>query len=127
MRPVSRRRQRVNRSAEQVRSEFEESFPLCMICPNEATDTHEISRGPGRQNSLGERCALLRLCRRHHDELHRSWTVGQQYVLKALMDVEHFDRQRLNELRGRNKDAIDERDMWRDLPEVLARLRRVML
>ena len=40
-------------------------------CSEPAADLHEIVRGSGRVLALDQPCALLSLCRQHHDELHR--------------------------------------------------------
>ncbi len=110
------------REAEPVRAQFRKDFPCCMYCGRFGGDIHEISRGGSREKSLGERCALLRLCRHCHERIHKDWTVEQQYALKALRDPDGFDRVRLNLLRNRWEDAISESDVWRAAPEVLSRV-----
>jgi len=122
MRPVSKKRQRANRAAAPVRKQFAEDFPCCMVCGRCATDTHEISRGSSRGASLGVRAALLRLCRRCHDMV-QQWPLDTQLALKAVRDVEYFDRVEVNRLRGRADDAISEQEVWAVLPEVLRRIR----
>jgi len=123
MRPVSKQRQRKNLASRSVREQMKEDFPCCMRCHRWAHDTHEISRGAFRAKSLGERCAFLRLCRKCHEDLHRNWSLEQQYCLKRMMDPGHYDRVRLNELRGREPGAIIDAEVEAEVDWVRGQIR----
>jgi len=84
-----------------------------MICNAKSTDTHEIARGPARANAYALRLAWLRVCRRCHDELgdYSKFPISRQLFLKKTNDPEYYDRQRVNELRGRQPDAITEEEV----------------
>lgn len=79
-------------------------------CREPAQDCHEIARGAHRKLAVADRRAWLATCRWHHEELgdYSRWPVSRQYALKAIQDMAFFDRIRLNLLRGRAKDAVDE-------------------
>ena len=75
--------------------------------------THHIARGAGRKDEL---CNLLRLCIEPgccHDNLHTGpdVSIAQQLAMKALGDPEHYDRRRVNQLRGRAPEAIAEHEV----------------
>lgn len=107
MRRVSLKRQRLNRSVKSIRDEYRAEFPMCQWCVAEpACDLHEISRGSGRQASLGVRAALLSLCRPCHDVMDWLPVVAQLAVKK--LSCSGYDRIAVNRLRGRSDNAIDE-------------------
>ena len=70
MRPVSKKRQELMKLVKPIRDALREEVGRCEIC--DATrvtlDVHEIGRGHCRALCLGERCALLVVCRTCHDE-----------------------------------------------------------
>jgi len=98
-----------------IRSQFETEFDRCWLCGVKAIntwpprlETHEISRGPNRQKSLQERCALIRTCQRCHQNRLDGMDVVQQYALKLMFDPNGYDRVRLNRLRNRADNAVTE-------------------
>lgn len=118
MKRVSPKRAKINHDASGERNAYKALFPWCQYpgCDRQAVETHEISRGPSRSKSLGVRAALLNLCRPHHDEIHRSPSVVRDLAMKRIADPEGYDRRRVNELRGRQPDAITEAEVleWVD-------------
>jgi len=123
MRPVSKKRQRANRESKPVRDQLKSEFECCMLCmTSQELDVHEITRGASRGVSLGWRPCLMCFCRRCHD-LVQNWTVAQQLCLKAIVDLEHYDRVFVNRVRGRADDSISERDVWQELKFVTRELR----
>ena len=118
---VSAKRRRKMRDVKSVRDEYH-ARP-CDVCQERSDDVHEIARGCHRDGALGERCALLSTCRGCHREL-QDWPLPEQYALKALRDGENYDRVRLNELRGRGPDAINEVEVIQAAVLVLPKIRR---
>lgn len=111
-------------TAEAEREAFALEFPQCMVpgCRRQSCDVHEIARGPARRAAYLERCAWLSLCRICHDAMddYSVWPLDRQYALKALRDTAFYDRQRLNELRGRAPDAISEQEVIVSLLRLVA-------
>lgn len=88
-------------------------FPWCQWCQEMATQLHEISRGAAREASLGVRAALLNLCAACHRIM--DWLeVAGQLAIKKLSDPDGYDREVVNVLRGRARNAITESevDAW---------------
>lgn len=118
MRNRSPKREQLLREVESVRQEYREWSMICQYprCVQSHCDVHEIARGPARQEALGERCALLYLCREHHREMdnYLEWPIARQAALKLIVDPDHYDLEKLNTLRGRASDAIshDEVVIW---------------
>ncbi len=124
MRQFTPKRQKHNRAVQPIRDQFADDFPECMVCRgNRQAYTHEISQGPARRLSLGERCALLRLCEQCHRWVHAEWSIEEQLALKGLRDPEYYDRVHVNQLRGKAPDAIDEGEVWEALSTVMGRIR----
>jgi len=116
--PVSKKRRKLNREAKPTRDQLRKDFKLCMKCgKRKATDIHEIPRGCNRENALKYREALLYLDRDCHEELgdYALWPPSRQYALKLVADPEHYDRELLNALRGKDTDAISASDVARHL------------
>ena len=69
--------------------------------------THHIAKGAGRKDDL---CNLVRVCQNCHAIIHESpdVTVAHELAIKALGDGEHHDRRRVNQLRSRAPEAIEE-------------------
>ena len=126
MRKLSLSRQREERAMKPLHNTFRIEFPRCWICNQEANDgIHEITSGGGRRRGRQHRAAWVRTCRLCHDGLqdHRRWPIARQLALKALRDPAHYDRVVVNQIRGRDDDAINEVDVWKELPAVLAQVR----
>ena len=70
MRSVSKKRQALMREVKPIRDALRAEVGCCEICGTSrgTLDVHEISRGHLRERCLGERCALLIVCRSCHSE-----------------------------------------------------------
>ncbi len=104
------------------RKEWSETYLFCFVCgrstfmappcanwPNRL-ETHEIARGPHRAKALKEPCCWLRVCPDCHEEM-AGCPVVVQLALKKMHDSEHYDRQRVNTIRRRAKEAITETEV----------------
>ncbi len=76
-----------------------------------ALHAHHIPRGVHREKALYELSAILRLCNVCHDGRFDGMPVVRQLAYKKLRDPEHYDRVRVNELRGRQSDAVTEAEV----------------
>ena len=107
MRRMSNIRRTRNDEARPVREAYRWQHSVCQFprCSRQTVDIHEIVRGPSRVLALDEPCALLALCRRHHDELHQQ---GLLYGLavKWLAQDGTWDLSRVLDLLGRAGGAI---------------------
>lgn len=76
-------------------------------------ETHEIVTRACNAKSPRELSTLLRLCGECHCDIHdySKWPIARQLALKKRQDPEHYDRQRVNVLRGRAPDAITEEEV----------------
>lgn len=114
MKPVSNKRQRRNRETKPARDAYRAENPWCQWCCNaDATELHEIARGPSRDKSLSERAAWLHLCRQCHQVI-ALIPVDGQLAIKRISDPDGYDRVTVNRLRGREDEAIndDEVSTW---------------
>lgn len=111
---------------------FRAEHTSCWICGREPEHgIHEITSGSGpRRRGRQTRAAWIRTCRVCHDKLQdkRYWPPARQLALKALRDPMHYDRVIVNQIRGCKydgsvDDAIDEVDVWKELPAVLSQVR----
>jgi len=70
MRQVSKKRQALMREVKPIRDALRTEVGCCEICgcSRGTLDVHEIARGHLRERCLGERCALLVVCRSCHSE-----------------------------------------------------------
>lgn len=96
MRPVSKKRQALMRRVKPIRDALRTEVGHCEICERHrgALDVHEIGRGSWREACLGERCALLVVCRYCHDaELSSAaeWPESRQLALLARCRSQDFD------------------------------------
>lgn len=124
MKRISKARADIVSAAEPVRTELADDWPNCMLCSRrQASDTHEITRGPARSKSLGTRSCLLRLCRMCHLYVHDKFSPARQLCLKAIREPDWYDRLEVNKLRGRAPDSISESDVWSELKWVLNEIR----
>lgn len=126
MRRVSLKRQVLKQKVKAIREQYAESHQQCQFfnCPKMGEQTHEIARGPSRGLSLGDDCALLRLCFHHHNWLHRHPIFEYGVAVKWFANDGTFDLLRLNELRGRAPGSVDYEDVRRatvDMMEILFR------
>lgn len=87
MRQVSKKRQALMREVKPIRDGLREEVGHCEICgcSRGILDVHEIGRGQFRAICLGERCALLLVCRRcHEDKLSQASEYPEARQLAAL-------------------------------------------
>lgn len=96
MRAVSKKRQKLVREVKPIRDALREEAGCCDICGNSrgTLDVHEIARGVHREACLGQRCALLVVCRRCHDEelgYASKWPEARQLALLAQKRPRDFD------------------------------------
>lgn len=120
MRPVSKKRQRLMRQVKPIRDGLREEVGCCEICGRSrcALDVHEIARGVHREACLGERCALLVVCRRCHDDKLShvaEWTEARQLAILAESRPLDFNLARFLEItspRAPRRIEIDEVLAW---------------
>ena len=114
MRHTSKKRAAYNRLHAQRRREFLIEFPCCMVCGEPSVCVHEIARGACRKVAYGERCAWLATCAVCNcgplTDVSQ-WPVVRQLALKQQYDPEHYDRCRVNTMRGRCPEAITEAEV----------------
>ena len=94
MRQISKKRRALIKQVKPIRDGLREEVGHCEICksPHGILDIHEIGRGVYREACLGERCALLVVCRCCHDEklaFASEWPESRQ--LAALARSRPFD------------------------------------
>ena len=94
-----------------TRDDYRYAFPSCQWCGSQATEVHEIARGPARQAALLERAAWLSLCRDCHNIM-GSMPVAAQLAIKRIADPMGYDRVAVNRLRGRSDNAITDGEVW---------------
>jgi hypothetical protein len=105
-----------------TREQWSAEHMVCMKCgyvslSGQNLETHEIASGPARQAALKEPSTWLRTCNGFinncHDALHdkSEWPIARQLALKWCCDPEHYDRVKVNLLRGRQPEAITETDV----------------
>ena len=125
----SKKNRDLKRAMKAERDAFVAANRCCIPgCERSAQDCHEIPRGAARGGSrengaYADRRAWLAACRVHHGVLgdYSRYPLEVQYCLKVLQDFEYYDRARLNELRGRAPDSIDEKQVLACVVEMLAR------
>lgn len=103
MRPVSKKRQALMREVKPIRDALRSEVAQCEICGTQrgVLDVHEIGRGPCRAICLGERCALLIVCRSCHSEKlsqPAEWTEARQLALLAKRRPRDFNLTRFLEI-----------------------------
>lgn len=94
-----------------VREAYRAEHDRCQAdddCPYAACVVHEIARGIHRQEAMKHRCALLALCSVHHEKMHDPslWPIERQLARKMLVDPDHFDLEKICEIRDRAPTAI---------------------
>lgn len=103
MRPVSKKRQKLIREVKPIRDSLREEVGHCELCDTTrgTLDVHEIGRGVYREACLGERCALLLVCRTCHDEKLShvaEWTEARQLAVLARSRPFDFNLTRFLEI-----------------------------
>ena len=80
----------------------------------EGLETHEMASGPGRAKALTEPAAWLRLCGDFANGCHSLLQGGPVVIglaLKRIADPEHYDLEKVNELRGRVPGAVTQAEV----------------
>lgn len=95
MRSVSKKRQALMREVKPIRDALRAEVGCCEICGTSrgTLDVHEIGRGTSREACLGERCAILVVCRSCHSEKlsqPAEWTEARQLALLAKRRPKDF-------------------------------------
>ena len=103
MRSVSKKRQALMRDVKPIRDALRDEVGCCDICgcSRGTLDVHEIARGHLREACLGERCALLVVCRSCHSEKlsqASEWSESRQLALLAKRRPQDFDLHRFLEI-----------------------------
>lgn len=115
MRRQSKKRQALMREVSDGRCDFIREYMKCWVCGTDrALTVHEIACGPAREQALSERAAWMVACAPCNcGPLHDKtlWPVARQLALKAWYDPDHYDRVKVNLLRGRQPDAITEAEV----------------
>jgi hypothetical protein len=91
------------------RDKYLASKLLCEVCiKRQPIEVHEITRGPAREASLDRPEVVLAVCRKCHDLLgdNRKWPVTRQLAVKFLRSPMLVNTQLVNDLRGRDQNAI---------------------
>ena len=96
--------------------------PRCWVCElsfkrsTTGSQTHEIARGPFKQAAMLEPAAWIQVCQYHHSQMGPpEWPIVKQLALKKLKNPEHYDRRKVNLLRGRQPEAITEAEVDAEL------------
>ena len=109
----------------EARMNYRFSHYWCQVpgCHNLADDIHEIARGGSRQAALGDPCAWLVLCRKHHEEMddYSVWPIVRQLAVKAIADVDNYSRIGVNRLRGRDDEAITQDEVAEEIGKLLTK------
>jgi hypothetical protein len=98
-------------------------------------ETHEIARGAYRARAIKEPAAWLRVCEGTSGGCHTrlgGCPVVIQLALKKKTDPEHYDRERVNQLRNRAPSAITEAEVdevagWLELGETVEGCKKRLL
>ena len=97
---------------------YKAEFLTCQCCAKKlSTDIHEIARGAHRERAMKHAAAWLALCRKCHDAMgdYSRWPITRQLALKLVVDAGRFDLAVINQIRGRDQDAITLADVARHL------------
>lgn len=117
LKPVSDKRRKLLMEVTHVRDQYRATHPWCEACLRRRTDDlHEITRGAGREASLGEPRVILALCRECHDAFDdpEVWPVARQAALKVSTAPTDFgvDLTIFDKLRGRAPGALDPTEVF---------------
>lgn len=119
MKRVSSKTAKRRRQAKGPREQYVASVLTCQCCfRRKASECHEIVTRAQSAESILFRCCYLALCHEcHRDELsdYSRWPVTRQLALKLVADAAFFDLAKVNELRGRDANAITLADVARHL------------
>jgi hypothetical protein len=102
-----------------TRDEFRTEFTACFLCGAQASDVHEIARGPNRQKALLVRAAWIRCCSDCHHRRLDGMPVARQLAYKALGDPCGYSREEVNALRNRAPNAVSEKDVITQIADIV--------
>ena len=123
MRSVSKKRAKLIREMREARRTFAMEHEACCVCGERKEITvHEIVRGAFREKGYQERCTWLPACFDCNSgplHSHIEWPIAYQLALKAICDLEYYDRRKVNELRGRSPDDVTEMDVLWAMQQIL--------
>ena len=109
------------------RKEWGDGFVRCFLCGALARnvwpprlETHEIARGPAKEKSMSEPATWLRCCHRCHEDRLAAMPIPTQLALKRMNDPPHYDRIRVNVLRGRQPEAVGECEVLEEVARLTA-------
>lgn len=94
--------------------------------PVATLDCHEIASGPARKRAVKDRSAWMvacRYCNGHELTDKTVWPIERQLALKKILDPEHYNRVRVNELRGRAPEAITDEEVEVFVKEALTEIK----
>lgn len=103
MRQISNKRRALIKQVKPIRDGLRDEVGRCEICgiSRGIVDIHEIGRGVYREACLGERCALLVVCRTCHDEklaFASEWPETRQLAALARSRPSDFNLTRFLEI-----------------------------
>ncbi len=91
------------------RDKYLASKLFCEVCIRRSpVEVHEITRGAAREESLDKPEVVLAVCRHCHRLLddYAKWPVTRQLAVKFLRSPRLLNLQLVNDLRGRDENAI---------------------
>lgn len=103
-----------------TRTAWGKMFCFCFVCgystlDSDRLETHEIARGPHRKGAFKEPSTWIRTCNGAGNDCHHrkldGMSIAKQLAIKLRFDKEHYDRQRVNVLRGRRPNAVSKADV----------------
>lgn len=90
-----------NRQLAPIRRAFVEEMERCAVLPEfAANQVHEIHGGSDRHITKKERCFWLAVSEPGHRKV-QGWKKARQLALKLLVDGDHLDLKRFNEVYSR--------------------------
>lgn len=102
----------------EILAEFAMDFDYCWLCGRKAPEVfpprlaiHHIVRGVHRAAAREERCTFIRTCPECHADILDSMPIAGQLAIKLIHDREHYDRVKVNRLRGRADEAVSEEEV----------------
>lgn len=122
MRQISNKRRALIKHVKPIRDGLRDEVGRCEICgiSRGIVDIHEIGRGVYREACLGERCALLVVCRTCHDEklsYASEWPETRQLAALARSRPSDFNLTRFLEIttpKAMKRIEIEEVLAWMD-------------
>ncbi len=101
---------RMRRQSRDARAQYVAEHWTCQCChKRRATECHEIVTRAANAESILYRCCYLAVCEAcHRSEVsdYSRWPVTRQLAAKLLGDGDNFDLKVVNQLRGRDDNAI---------------------